>query len=216
MLRRGSDKKLRCGCNQAPCSRIKPSTIGCHTITSRSTTATRTSAERARSSSTFRARLPSKLVVALGKSGNAYLIDRGNLGGIGTSTATDGISNAHVAGGEIINSPATITTPSGTFVLFHGHNNAQGVGCKTGAGDLVALELSAASPPKISVPWCAASNTQGSPMITTSDGTNDAIVWEVGNHLNGWNVSTGQQVYTGTDTLANVRKFELADRGARP
>ncbi len=150
---------------------------------------------------------PSKLAVALGKSGNAYLIDRGNLGGIGTSTATDGISNAHVAGGEIINAPATITTTTGTYVLFHGHNGATGAGCKSGGGDLVALELSASSPPTISVPWCATSNAPGSPMITTSDGTNDAIVWEVGNHLNGWSVDTGKQVYTGTDTLANVRKF---------
>lgn len=150
---------------------------------------------------------PSKLVVALGKSGNAYLIDRGNLGGIGTSTNTDGVSNAHVAGGEIINAPATVTTSTGTYVLFHGHNGANGSGCVKGSGDLVALSISATSPPKITVPWCAASNTQGSPMITTSDGSKDAIVWEVGNHLNGWSVDTGTQVYTGTDTLANVRKF---------
>lgn len=149
---------------------------------------------------------PSKLVVALGKSGNAYLVDRGNLGGIGTSTATDGVSNANVAGGEIINVPATITTPTGTYVLFHSASGT-GVGCKAGGGDLVAAKISAANPPTLSVPWCANSATQGSPMITTSDGTSDAIVWQVGNHLNGWSVDTGKPIYTGTDTLANVRKY---------
>jgi len=148
---------------------------------------------------------PSQLIVALGKSGNAYLIDRANLGGIGTSTNTDGVSNAHVAGGEIINAGTSVTTTTGTYVVFHGHNGASGVGCKTGAGDLVALKISAASPPTITVPWCAASNTQASPMITT-DGTN-AIVWEIGTNLLGWDVNTGNQVYKGTDTLANVRKF---------
>jgi len=150
---------------------------------------------------------PSSLVVALGKSGVAYLVDRGNLGGVGTSTATDGVSNMQVAGGEIINAPGTITTPNGTYVVFHGYNGAAGQSCKTGSGDLVALQISATSPPKISVPWCAASNTAGSPMITSIDGTNNALVWTVGTHLDAWDLASGKQVYTGTDTLANVRKF---------
>jgi hypothetical protein len=148
---------------------------------------------------------PSQLVVALGKSGNAYLLDRSNLGGIGMSTNTDGISNLHVANGEIINAGASFTTTTGTYVVFHGHNGAAGVGCKTGNGDLVALKISATSPPTISVPWCAASQAQASPMITT-DGTN-AVVWDVGTNLLGWDLNTGMQVYTGTDNVANVRRF---------
>ncbi len=148
---------------------------------------------------------PSALAVALGKSGNAYLIDRANFGGIGTSMNTDGIANAHVAGGEITNAATSITTTTGTYVVFHGYNGAAGIGCKKGGGDLVALGISAASPPAISVPWCAASKANASPMITT-DGTN-AIVWEVGQNLLGWDVNTGNPVYTGTDTVANVRSF---------
>lgn len=147
---------------------------------------------------------PSKLVVALGKSGIAYLADRGNLGGVGTSTATDGVANAQVANGVIINTPGNITTPSGTFVVFRGSN---GTGCLKGSGDLVALQISATSPPKITVPWCATSGTQASPMITSNDGTNNAIVWAVGNHLDAWDINSGDQIYTGTDTLANVRKY---------
>ena len=34
-----------------------------------------------------------------------------------------------------------------------------------------------------------------------------AVVWFAGTHLNAWNVETGVQVYTGTDTLAGVRLF---------
>src|SRR6202042_3268317 len=97
---------------------------------------------------------PSKLVVALGKSGVGYLADRGNLGGVGTSTATDGVANASVANGDIINVPGNVTTPNGTFVVFR---SASGVGCKKGSGVLVTLQISATSPPAISVPFCAAS-----------------------------------------------------------
>jgi hypothetical protein len=149
---------------------------------------------------------PSKLAVALGKNGYAYLIDRGNLGGIGASQNTDGVSNTHVNSGEIINAAASVTTSTGTWVVFHAHAGA-GAGCKTGSGDLVALKISATAPPVVSVEWCASSQTQASPFITTSDGSNDAIVWEPGAHLLGWDVNTGNPVYTGTDALANVRKF---------
>lgn len=149
---------------------------------------------------------PSKLILALGKSGTAYLLDRGNLGGIGTSLNTDGVTNKYVANGTIINTPATVTTGGQTWAFFHPANGG-GSGCASGSGDLVSIKIAAASPPTMSVGWCAASNTSGSPMITTSDGTSDAIVWAVGNHLRGWDVATGTSVYTGTDTLAGVRKF---------
>lgn len=59
---------------------------------------------------------PLKLVLALGKSGTAYLVDRGNLGGIGTSTNTDGVSTQYVANGEIIQHAG------------HGHDGRQDVG----------------------------------------------------------------------------------------
>lgn len=149
---------------------------------------------------------PSKLVLALGKSGNAYLMDRGNLGGIGTSLNTDGLVNLHVATGEIINTPATVQTGGATWVYFRPLSGA-GSSCASGSGDLVSIKITAGSPPTMKVQWCASSGTQGSPMITTSDGTNDAIVWTVGNHLLGFDAQTGAPVYTGTDSLSNVRKF---------
>src|SRR5262245_27715500 len=58
---------------------------------------------------------PAQLAVALGKNGKAYLLDRGNLGGIG-----NGVASALVASSEIITAPAAYTTAIGTYVVFKG------------------------------------------------------------------------------------------------
>ena len=100
---------------------------------------------------------PSKLVVALGKNGVAYLIDRTNLGGIGKGNGMTGeaVDSAKVSTGQIINAPAAYTTAMGTYVVFRGG----GVNCPGGkGGDLTTLKISATSPPKISVAWCASQN----------------------------------------------------------
>lgn len=151
---------------------------------------------------------PSNLVAALGKNGMVYLLDASNLGGIATAASGDGLFNAKVASGEIINAAATVTTSAGnTWLVAHGYNGATGVGCKKGAGDLIAMKISG-SPPTASVEWCADSQTVGEPMITTSDdGGSNALVWFVGQHLNAWDVETGNQVYKGTDGVSGIRLF---------
>jgi hypothetical protein len=84
------------------------------------------------------------------------------------------------------------------------------------SGDLVGVKLDPTAAQKMTVVWCAASHGVGSPSITTSDGTNDPIVWvfaaDQGAHgkLYSWNLTTGAPVFTGgasTDTAANVRRF---------
>ena len=150
---------------------------------------------------------PSKLVVALGKDGVAYLISRDDLGGIGHE-----IANQRVASNAIINAAAAYRTSRGVYVVFKG----AGIGCPDGAvGDLTAIKISAADPPTISVAWCARQNGLGSPIVTTSDETNDAIVWGVGaegsQRLTGFDGDTGQVVYSGggPDELMNgVRRYE--------
>src|SRR5262245_6317870 len=89
-----------------------------------------------------------------------------------------------------------------------------GVGCPGGAGDLVAIRIAASAPPQIAVAWCARQNGRGSPIVTTTDGRSDAIVWAVGaessNRLNGFDGDTGQVVYGGggsAEALSNVRRF---------
>jgi hypothetical protein len=157
---------------------------------------------------------PSKLVVALGKDGKAYLLDRTNLGQM-----LPPVDSKAVAGGEIINAAATATTPDGTFVVFHGHNGAQGLNCASGSGDLVAFKITATSPPTISDPvWCAQNDGQGSPLITMTDASGaNAIVWTVGaeltNRLHGWLLKDGTPVFTGggaNDAMNKVQHYQTS------
>jgi len=160
--------------------------------------------------------LVKNLVASLGKNGMVYLLDSANLGGIGTTTQNDGAFNAPIASGEIINAAATVTTSAGnTWLIAHGYSGANGIGCKKGSGDIIAMKITT-NPPGATVEWCASSQSPGSPMITTSsDSGADAIVWFAGNHLNGWDVETGTQVYTGSDSISNIQRFTtpIAARG---
>jgi hypothetical protein len=147
---------------------------------------------------------PSKLLVQLGKDGDAYTVDRTNMGG-----EMSPVGSAKVVNGEIINVPAWATTPTGTFVALVGYSGAGGVGCKKGSGNLVVVSLSATA--QISVPWCVSNQGSGSPSITSSDGTHDILVWTVGaessNQLHAWDLATGTPVVTGSDAMTNVRRF---------
>jgi len=147
---------------------------------------------------------PSALVVALGKNGVAYLLDRANLGGIGAGNGAtgEGVASAQVANGAIINAATSYTTGRGTFVVFLTQRNSKGVGCPAGqTGDLVALKLGATAPPTISVAWCAENQGGGSPIVTTTDGSTDAVVWSVGfetsQRLHGFDGETGALIYAG-------------------
>jgi hypothetical protein len=152
---------------------------------------------------------PSKLLIALGKDGHAYLLDRTNLGGMAAAP----LANATVSTGTIINSAALYTTASGTFVVFKG----AGRGCPSGqSGGLTAAKITAASPPTIVVAWCGGPTTVSSPMVTmTNDQGQDAVVWIVGsdNRLYGLNATTGQSLFSGgasTDTLSTVQGYQTA------
>ncbi len=152
---------------------------------------------------------PGKLVLAMGKDGNVYLIDRTNLGGIVNAPVKYKAVN-----GAIINAPATVTTVNGVFVYLHGHNGAQGASCPNGGGDLVALKLAPGNPPTVTTAWCANNGGQGSPMVTTTDGKSEAIVWTTGaegsNRLHGFDAETGQVVFAGGgngDAMTGLRRF---------
>lgn len=150
---------------------------------------------------------PASLVVALGKNGDAYLLDRAHLGGIGASLA-----QRHVSAGPIITAAASYSTAAGTYVVFRG----RGVGCPAGqSGDLIALRIAAAAPPRIEVAWCATARGRGSPMVTTTDGRSEAIVWSVSaegdNRLRGFDGETGRPVFDGGgpgDQMTLVRRFQ--------
>jgi PQQ-like domain len=149
---------------------------------------------------------PSQLVVALGKDGNAYLIDRPRMGGIGGAVAARRVSTD-----AIIGAAAAYTTGRGTYVVFPG----RGIGCPRGqAGDLTAIRIDAASPPTMTVAWCAAQHGRGSPIVTTTDGRSDAIVWSVGaggdGRLRGFDGETGQVVFDGGpgEAMSGVQRYQ--------
>jgi hypothetical protein len=145
--------------------------------------------------------------VALGKDGNAYLIDRTRMGGVGGAVAA-----RRVSADAIIGAAAAYTTGRGTYVVFPG----SGIGCPRGwAGDLTAIRIGAASPPTITVAWCADQHGRGSPIVTTPDGRSEPIVWSVGaggdGRLRGFDGETGQVVFDGGgpgDAMSGVQRYQ--------
>jgi hypothetical protein len=108
-------------------------------------------------------------VLALGKDGNAYLLNRENLGGIGHEIAVTRVST-----NEIITAMATYPGTDAAMVAFEG----DGAACPSGqSGNLVMLKI---TPSAIATVWCAAFHGFGAPIVTTTDGKSNPIVWVAG------------------------------------
>ncbi|HEY2445406.1 MAG TPA: PQQ-binding-like beta-propeller repeat protein [Rhizomicrobium sp.] len=137
---------------------------------------------------------PAKRVIAFGKDGNAYLADRTSLGGVGGSLAIAPVSN-----GSIITSPAVYQTSSATMAGF---SSSGGGGCS--GSNLTMLDVAASGGSPITVAWCAPFNGRGAPIVTTTDGTANAIVWVAGaegdGELHGFNALNGQTIFSGAGT----------------
>jgi hypothetical protein len=152
---------------------------------------------------------PPNLVVALGEDGNAYLLNRTNLGGINPYTVTQ-----HVAFSPIIQAAASYrTTSNGTFVVYRGNP----IVCSNSvlhSADLGAFWISPSNPPAISTAWCGYENGRGSPFVTSTDGTHNVIVWAVGaegdQRLHGFDGNTGTVLYNGggsNELMTATRRF---------
>jgi outer membrane protein assembly factor BamB len=150
---------------------------------------------------------PSALVVALGKNGVLYVLDRSALGGVGGQ-----LSSTLVASNEIINAAVAWTGPAGATVAFKG----DGIGCPAGqSGDLTAALIRPSSKPTGAVRWCANQGGLGSPMVSTTDGSASPIVWSLGAEgdlrLHGFDGDTGAVVFAGggaSDKLGPVRRYQ--------
>jgi PQQ enzyme-like repeat protein len=129
---------------------------------------------------------PSQLVLALGKDRNAYLVNRNNLGGITAAVAQASVSGTTLRG----TSAVTYHTSQGTYFAFHDDGNA-----------VTAYKITAANPPGIVNAWSMGQSGRGSPWVTTTDGTNNTIVWMAGvagdQRLHAYNADTGAVVYAG-------------------
>jgi hypothetical protein len=146
---------------------------------------------------------PASLAVALGKDGNIYLLDRNSLGGLGGPAVVTTVSP-----GAIINAAAAYSTPLGTYVVFRGG----GTSCPAGqSGDLTALKINPGSPPAVTTAWCALQSGTGSPIVSTTDGSAESIVWSVGagadQKLHAFNGDTGAAIYSSA-ALGSVASFQ--------
>ena len=84
---------------------------------------------------------------------------------------------------------------------------------------VMSVLVPAGSPPKPKVAWCvptanASLGFPAAPAVTTTDGTNNAIVWFIdGTKLMGVDGDTGATIYAGTDSCTRRPQVDGADRG---
>jgi hypothetical protein len=142
-------------------------------------------------------------VIALGKDAHAYVLDRNDLGGIGGELATDAVST-----NRIITAPAAYPSDDSAFAAFGG----RGKNCPRGEdGDLTVLKISAGNRPTISTAWCGDVQGRASPIVTTTDGRSNPIVWIVGaegdDQLHGFRGDIGQEIFR-SEPLEGLRHFQ--------
>src|SRR5206468_10961570 len=129
---------------------------------------------------------PSQLVLALGKDRNAYLLDRNNLGGVSMPVAQMNVSSSTLRG----TSSAAYQTGEGTNFAFHNES-----------GELRSYIINQASPRTMALAWNVSDGGRSSPWVTTTDGTNNAIVWVAGveddGKLHGYNGDNGAVIFAG-------------------
>ena len=156
---------------------------------------------------------PSHLVVALGKDAKVYLVNRDNLGGISAP-----IASAQLTGSSIIQAAVTYRTKQGTYVAYRADRSS-----------LKAFRITPTSPPTIASDWIATRSNGGcgSPFVTSTDGSNNMIVWVVGTEdhgnpgdqrLHGYDGETGALVYGGggpNELMAGTHFYSTTGIAAR-
>jgi hypothetical protein len=137
---------------------------------------------------------PSTMVAAVAKTGHLFLLDSKNLGGLNGQLAD------YIAANSAHTVPAAYTTARGVYVTFTG---GAGVGCPSGSPgstgtNVVSVLIPPGSPPVPQTAWCAQMGGQAAPIVTTTDGKSDAIVWFVDvDFLVGVDGETGAVLFTG-------------------
>jgi hypothetical protein len=134
------------------------------------------------------------------------LLNRDNLGGIGGALAT-----LQVTSEEIRTAPAEYPAPDGgAFVVFQ----SKGINCPAMVSNpsLGALKIQAHPSPAILIEWCGGLEGAGQPIVTTTDGSANPIVWIVGaegdNRLHAFSGENGKSLLTGPQpTMQGLRHF---------
>ena len=134
------------------------------------------------------------LLLALGKDGYAYLLNREDLGGVGGA-----VPAYRAARGEIITAPAVYQVGGAVRVAYQ----ARGLTCPGGSyvSGIGSLAVTTDTALRISSAWCARLDGGGAPIVTTTDGIAEPIVWAAGaegdDRLHGFRGDTGDEIYKG-------------------
>lgn len=150
-----------------------------------------------------------RLLLALGKDGNAYLLNRDHLGGIGQPLVVE-----HLSRGPIITSPAVFPAGDAVFVALQPRGFTMSCLPDSAYAGLIVLRISAEQPADMRVAWCASVKGRGVPIVTTTDGVNNPTIWIVGgegdDRLHGFRGDTGEEIFEGggvNDRMTNMRHF---------
>jgi hypothetical protein len=142
---------------------------------------------------------PRRLMLALGKDGNAYLLDRSNLGGISGALAVHRAAN-----GVIITSATTYPTAHAALVAY----GAREAACPIGRYVSGIAALAVTPDARLSAAWCTPMNGAGAPIVTTTDGTANPIVWAVGaegdDRLHAFRGDTGEEIHLSAGTAGRM------------
>jgi hypothetical protein len=143
------------------------------------------------------------LILVLGKDGKAYVLDRNNLGGVGGQLVAETVSQS-----SIITAPATYRVGDDVFVALQG----PGAHCpQPGRHDLTVLKIRAGSRPAMSTAWCGEVRGRGSPIVSTTDGHSNPIVWMLGaegdDRLHAFRGDTGEPIFA-SEPLSGLRRFQ--------
>src|SRR5262249_12204701 len=92
----------------------------------------------------------------------------------------------------------------GTYVVFSPDN-----------GTLIAVLIGATNPPTLTLAWSVSNFGRGSPIVTTTDGSSEPIVWTAGsessNRLHAYNGETGELIFAGggpDEQMGLLRRFQ--------
>ena len=151
---------------------------------------------------------PNTLVAAVAKNGSFYVVNSKNLGGGGGAVITMKATNSASNGGNSVRTAMiSYQTAKGRYVAFQGGAPICPAG--GGGGTIISILMTPGAPPKATTAFCAAGNTNTSPITTSTDGMTDTILWYMaGNKLMGADGDTGATVFNGgTGMCGNVRRW---------
>jgi hypothetical protein len=147
---------------------------------------------------------PSNYVAAVAKDGHLYLLNSDNLGGMDGQVADFQVALGNTS---VHTSPATYRTAKGVHIILTAARGA----CPGGDGGeaLVSTLITPGSPPTLSAEWCAPlRGNMTAPIATTTDGTNNAVVWyDNGGKLSAVDGDTGQSLFDSSDICGGVRQW---------